>query len=111
MKDILKNFLTGAGCTLEELPALLFQLREDRGISQRQLADTAGVNRSVVSRIEAGQDAQLTTLVKLFHALGYEILVDYCERAEEIQDLLIDEKDRRDERRIEGLCAGKRRFY
>lgn len=49
-----KDFIQGADCTLGELPSLLRQLREYRGISQRHLADTAGVNRSVVNRVERG---------------------------------------------------------
>ncbi|MCX5794290.1 MAG: helix-turn-helix transcriptional regulator [Elusimicrobia bacterium] len=44
----------------------LKELRLDRGISQRQLADQAGVNASVVHRAERGEDAKLSTWGKLF---------------------------------------------
>ncbi|MBI5623279.1 MAG: helix-turn-helix transcriptional regulator [Elusimicrobia bacterium] len=77
------------------MAALLKKLREGRGISQRQLAEHAGVHASVVSRAERGEDAKLSTWGRLFEGLGY---------------LLAEERDRRLDRRAEGLCAGKRRF-
>ena len=93
------------------LPALLTELRQQRRISLRQLADSAGVSPSVASRAARGADARLSTWVKLFEGLGYRLLVDTTELAEETADLLEEEADRRQDRRREGLCAGKRRFY
>lgn len=90
---------------------LLKELREARGISLRQHADHSGVNVSVVSRAERGEDAKLSTWSRLFASLGYRWLWDVTELAEEIPDLLAEEADRRRERRLEGLCTGKRRFY
>ena len=97
--------------TVFRLPALLKELRQQRGISQRQLADHANVNASVVRDAERGEDARLSTWDKLFEGLGYRLLVDATELAEETADLLAEEADRRRDRRQEGLCAGKRRFY
>lgn len=90
--------------------ALLRELREKRGISQLQLADHASVNASVVNRIERGQDAQLSTLEKLFGALGYRLFLEAVDMSEEAADLLGEEAERRREKRLQGLCAGKRRF-
>ena len=90
---------------------MLRELRQERGISLRQLADQAGVNPSVVSRAELGGDARLSTWGKLFEGLGYRLIFDTTELAEEAADLLSEEADRRLVRRQEGLCAGKRRFY
>jgi transcriptional regulator with XRE-family HTH domain len=92
------------------MAALLRKLRQKRGISLRQLADCAEVNPSVVSRADRGNDAKLSTWERLFAGLGYDLLWDVQETAEEIQDLLSDEAERRRERCREGLCAGKRRF-
>ena len=92
------------------MAALLRQLRQERRISQLQLADGAGVNVSVVHRAERGQDARLSTWRKLFAGLGYRLLIDTAELSEEAGDLLIEEGDRRREKRLEGLCAGKNRF-
>jgi transcriptional regulator with XRE-family HTH domain len=89
----------------------LKNLRGERGISRLQLADEAGVRASVVARAELGADARLSTWAKLFDALGYELNLELIEQCEEAGDLLAEEADRRDERRREGLCTGRRRFY
>ncbi len=85
-------------------------LRRDRGISQRQLADMVGVDSSLVSRLESGRDARLSTWIKLFAGLGQEVRFEVTELCEEGESLLAEEAERRRERRDEGLCAGKRRF-
>ncbi|MFA6317014.1 MAG: helix-turn-helix transcriptional regulator [Elusimicrobiota bacterium] len=90
---------------------MLQELRLERGISQRQLADDAGVDASVVHRAERGGNAKLGTWGKLFEGLGYLLLFETTELAEETSDILTEEHDRRLERRAEGLCAGKRRFH
>jgi transcriptional regulator with XRE-family HTH domain len=97
--------------TVVRLSALLRELREERGISLRQLADNAGVNPSVASRAERGADAKLSTWDRLFEGLGYELIIETTEDSEEAADLLAEEAERREERRREGLCTGKRRFY
>lgn len=92
------------------MASLLKQLRQDRDVSQLQLADQAGVNASVVNRAERGRDARLSTWDKLFESLGYHLLFEATELAEEAGDLLAEEAERRRENRAEGLCTGKRRF-
>ena len=96
--------------TADKLPALLKKLRLERRISQLQLADEAGVNVSVVHRTELGSDARLSTWKKLFDGLGYRLLIDAYELAEECGDVLSEESERRQDRRLEGLCTGKRRY-
>lgn len=91
--------------------SLLRELRRERGVSQRQLADAAGVNPSAVSRAERGRDAQLSTWAKLFEGLGYRLTFEAAELCEEAAELLSEEAERRRERRREGLCTGKRRFW
>ncbi|MDE2142019.1 MAG: helix-turn-helix transcriptional regulator [Elusimicrobia bacterium] len=92
------------------LASLLTGLREERGISQRQLADEAGVDSSLVNRVENGRDARLSTWVKLFEGLGYRLLFDTTELCDESADLHAEEAERRRERQREGLCTGKRRY-
>lgn len=93
------------------LAQLLRELRLARGISQRQLAFHAEVHPSVVSRAERAQDAKISTWDKLFDGLGYILEFNPVEMSEGVAALYEDEADRRAERRREGLCAGKRRFY
>ena len=45
----------------QHLAILLKQLRKERGISQLQLADEAGVKASVVNRAERGGEALVST--------------------------------------------------
>ena len=92
------------------MASLLRRLRQDRRISQLQLADEAGVDASVVNRAERGENAKLATWEKLFEGLGYRLLIDATELAEESAELLVKEADRRRENRRQGLCAGKRRY-
>jgi transcriptional regulator with XRE-family HTH domain len=56
--------------------AYLRAARGTRRVSQRELAELAGVPRSTLDRIEAGiTDPRLRTLERLFTALGYDLAV------------------------------------
>lgn len=92
------------------LSELLRELRRRRNISLRVLADSAGVEPSVASRAERGQDCRVSTWAKLFEGLGYYLLVSVTGTCEEAEELLVEEADARRARRWEGLCAGKRRW-
>lgn len=50
----------------------LAQLREARGLSQRQVARLVGVSQPAIARLEAGpsRDVKLTTLLRVVTALG-----------------------------------------
>jgi transcriptional regulator with XRE-family HTH domain len=86
----------------------LRELRLERGISQKQLADEAGVNVSQISRVEAGRDAQLSSVLKIYRGLGYQVRFELQEISEEAGGLLSEEAWRRQERRADGLLMGKR---
>lgn len=48
-------------------------IRESRmrkNITQEQLGNMAGIDRSVVSRVENGQNTSFSTLSRIFHAMG-----------------------------------------
>ncbi len=55
---------------LVELGARLARTRLDRNLSQLQLADEAGVGRSVVQSIERGEPVVVTSLIRVLRALG-----------------------------------------
>lgn len=55
---------------LAEMGVRLARLRLDRNLTQSQLATEAGVSRRTVERVEAGESAQLASLVRLFRVLG-----------------------------------------
>lgn len=96
------------GMTLHEL---LRKTRLERGISQRQLADVCHVPASLVCRVERGADARLSTWLNLFEGCGYFLEFELQETAEDMGGWLADEAERRRERRLEGLCAGKHRYW
>ena len=96
-------------CTADKIPELLARMRRERRISQLHLADSAGVNVSVVHRAERGQDSRLSTWDKLFSGLGYRLVISTVD-IEEYGAFLGEEAERRRDRREEGLCTGKRRW-
>jgi transcriptional regulator with XRE-family HTH domain len=86
----------------------LRELRRKRMISRKLLADEAGVNASQICRVEAGQDARLSTLLKIFNGLGYRIDFELQETCEEAGHLLVLESLARGRRQDRGLLMGKR---
>jgi transcriptional regulator with XRE-family HTH domain len=55
---------------LAALGQRLAQLRIERGMTQAQLANEAGVAKRTVERVESGESIQLLTLVRLARVLG-----------------------------------------
>jgi transcriptional regulator with XRE-family HTH domain len=52
----------------------LRQFRNERGLSQRSLAEKAGISREYLARLETGrQDPTLSTLEKLADALRVKV--------------------------------------
>lgn len=77
----------------------LIVLREDQGLSQRDLARRVGVSQPVIARIEAGtvQNLQLRTLLKIASALDGQV------------DITIRPRRKRPSRRPPTAPAGSRR--
>jgi transcriptional regulator with XRE-family HTH domain len=62
------------------LAAEVRELREKRGLSQRELAERLGTTQSAVARLEAGSvSPSLPTLDKLADALGVELVVGFVD--------------------------------
>ena len=55
---------------LQELGRRLARRRVELGIPQEAAAEQAGVGKRTVVRVEAGEDSQLSTLVRLLRVLG-----------------------------------------
>lgn len=62
----------------------LAEMRRSRGLTQQQLAEAMHVSQANVSRIERGEDAQLSTIRRYVHALGgnLEIRAVFPDRSE-----------------------------
>lgn len=58
----------------------IHDLREKRGLSQRELAERLGTTQSAVARLEAGNvSPSLPTLDKVAEALGVELVVSFVD--------------------------------
>lgn len=68
-----------AGRTIR-LAMEIHELREKRGLSQRELAELLGTTQSAVARLEAGNvSPSLPTLDKIAEALGVELVVSFVD--------------------------------
>ena len=60
-----------------QLGNLSQRARKERGLTQTELANLAGLRQEMVSKIETGHDStRLSALYSLFAALGLDMLVD-----------------------------------
>lgn len=57
------------------VPMVLRRLRIRFGLNRKQLAEKAGVSQSLVGRAEKGADVRLSTLTKLYAAVGCRLLM------------------------------------
>ena len=62
--------LSTDAAVLAELGRRLERSRLERNVTQEQLAHEAGVSRSTVVRVEAGEQVKLTAIVRVLRALG-----------------------------------------
>jgi len=58
----------------------LIDLRIERGLSQRKLAEHAGMQQPTIARLEGGQTASLRTLRRVADALGADVRVSLVPR-------------------------------
>ena len=58
----------------------IHDLREKRGLSQRELAERLGTTQSAIARLEAGNvTPNLATLDKIAHALNVDLVVSFVD--------------------------------
>jgi ribosome-binding protein aMBF1 (putative translation factor) len=64
-----------------DLGQLIYDLRSEAGLSQRELAERMGTTQSVISRLEEGGGAKnrLDTLARVATALGRHLIVSFPE--------------------------------
>jgi DNA-binding XRE family transcriptional regulator len=65
-----------AADTLMDLASILYHIRQERGLTQRQAAERAALQQQAISRLEkAASNMQLGTLQRYLGALGYQIKI------------------------------------
>ena len=64
------------------LGQLIYDLRTEAGLSQRELAERMGTTQSVISRLEEGGGAKnrIDTLARVAEALGRHLIVSFPEK-------------------------------
>jgi len=78
VEDVQKRvdrLLTTPERTSPAMPVLFSRLREQRGLTQQQLAGRLGLKQATISGIERRDDIQLSTLRRVVEALGGELEV------------------------------------
>ena len=98
---------------LKELGLRLARMRKQQGYSQTRLADEAGVGVATIRRIEAGQDSQLESWIKLLKPLDMIASVDALlpeDFASPMAQVMSDRKGRRKSRhKSAGIVWGDER--
>jgi len=60
----------------EDMIKTYIRLREEKGISQRQLAALTGIKQPAIARLESGRSVpNIATLKKLLEPLGYTLTI------------------------------------
>ena len=60
--------------TALDLASMLYHIRQEQGLTQREAAERAGLKQQAISRLEkAASNIQLGTLQRYLGALGYSI--------------------------------------
>lgn len=60
----------------EELVAEIIKLRQEQGLTQKQLEQLSGVKQPIIARMETGANIpQLSTIIKLLVPLGKTLAV------------------------------------
>ena len=70
------EYLTPDAIVLQELGARLARIRKQRGMSQDNLAEEAGLGIATLRRIEAGEGSQFESWLKLMKALRMTSAID-----------------------------------
>lgn len=69
--------MSNANIDREEVGRQLANLRRAKGLTIRQLADTAGINKATVVNLEAGRfDPRLSTLNDYLRPLGGRVIIE-----------------------------------
>lgn len=68
--------------TALDLASILYQIRQERGLTQYQLAERSGLKQQAISRLErAASNMQLGTLQRYLGALGYSIEISVIDNS------------------------------
>lgn len=80
--------------TLSDVASMLKTVRRDAGLSQKELAQRAGVSRTTVARMEtlAKGDMSVSVLVRLLEAAGYNLKLVKFGHVRTVEDILAEQR-------------------
>jgi len=74
--------------TLDELPALLKNRRQQLALSQQDMRMRTGMTQQQYQKIEAGGDPRLSTLLRILEGMDLELMLVPRKQVQEMQALL-----------------------
>jgi transcriptional regulator with XRE-family HTH domain len=84
---------------VREICRSIKQIRINKNISQQEIADTAGLDRTTISRMESGRAVNLLTLVQVLRALDRLDLFDVFKTQEVVSPIkLLKEQEKKRKR-------------
>jgi transcriptional regulator with XRE-family HTH domain len=85
--------------TLADVGDMLKEVRRAAGLSQKELAERAGIARTTLARMEtlARGDMSVSALVRLFEAAGYDLRAVKRGHARTLEDVLAEQRNSGDE--------------
>lgn len=87
---------------VHEISRNLRQMRLNKNISQAELAKVAGLSRITISRLEAGRDVTILTIIQVLRALGKLDILNAFQEDAQISPLQILRMKRKQRKRASG---------
>src|SRR6266545_4898504 len=88
---------------------LLREARLRAGLSQQQLAEVSGKDRTVIARYEQGVVApSIDTLVEMMRACGFDILLELVPYEPELSERMVELQRLSPERRLDQMVERRR---
>ncbi|KUZ79158.1 helix-turn-helix domain-containing protein [Burkholderia ubonensis] len=80
--------------TLSDVGEMLKEARRAAGLSQRELAERAGIARTTLARMEtlARGDMSVSALVRLLEAAGYDLRTVQRGHGRTLDDILVEQR-------------------
>ncbi len=94
---------------VSEIGRLIRQMRLNRNLTQKQLADMSGVSRVTISLFERGRSATLMTLVQILRALDKLDILDVFHEEAEISPLQLLSLTKKRRQRASGARTSSQR--
>lgn len=90
---------------VEELGTLLQKQRLKQNLSQQQLAEKSGLNRTTISYFENGRPGNTLTLIQILRSLGLLDILNHLKPTEELSPLQLMKLKGKERKRASGKSS------